>query len=182
MRLEVGETGQAKNLELGDTFRLVDGDDKRDHVVTDDHGSHFEYDGRPNKRLSKDTLVRRVGKPNEGESKDRLLNLYDASCRNLEKDGNVQAWLVALNDVISRAVSLGMDDAMPSFDKLERVSTAIFSRAKGKRGKLALDLLDTNDRKTWTSIKNATRQLIEDHLVVESLRAIVRTLIVNGRD
>lgn len=177
MRLDVGETGQAKNLDIGDSFRFVDGNDKKDHLITNDHGSHFEYDGRPNKRLSKDTLVVRVGKPNEGESKDKLVVMFDKACRDLEREGDVSAWLVSLNDVISRAITLGMDDLMRSFDKLERTSTASFSRSKGKRGSLAVDSLSVSDRKQWFAVKEEVRSQIQEFVVIESFRAAIRSIL-----
>jgi hypothetical protein len=174
-RLEVDETGIANNLRVGDRFKFVNFNDTREHVITNDHDSHYEYDGRLNKRLSKDTLVTRVGERDKGERLDRILSdLYEA-CRHLENSGDISLWMSAMSDIVHRAISYNMpQEVILKIEKLEKLGTDMFSKSKGKHGSSAYNTLEVKYKKQWELSKKDTQQTMKDSLFIET---ILRTLI-----
>lgn len=146
-------------------------------MITDDHGSHFEYDGRPNKRLSKDAAVERVGRPDPGERTDRVVATLEGAVAALSSSGDVAAWMTAMGDVVSRAAAYGMDEVVLSLEKLEKLGTALFARAKGKRG-AAVDALDARSRKEWDRATADAAARLRASIVAESaLRAVVQEIV-----
>lgn len=179
-RLEVDEVGPASFLNVGDKFMFNGGPDAREHTITQDLDSHFEYDGRPNKRLSKDTPVKRIGAPDPGERTDRVVAALQTAVRGLELTGDVALWANAISDVISRAATYGMDqDVILSLEKLEKQGSAVFARAQLSHGKGAIDSLNNAIRKRWTADVSGVTQKLRGALL-EDLRAFVREVIVRG--
>ncbi len=179
-RLEVDEVGPASFLSVGDRFMFNGGSDAREHTVTQDFDSHFEYDGRPNKRLSKDTPVKRVGAPDPGERTERVVNALTTAVRGLEMTGDLAQWANAISDVISRAATYGMDeDVILSLEKLEKQGSAVFAHAQLSHGKKAIDSLNNAIRKRWVADVTGLTQKVRGALL-ENLRAYVREILVRG--
>jgi hypothetical protein len=177
-RLDIGETGSAKNLLVGDRFVLINGSDNREHEITADHDSHFEYDGRPNKRLSKDQLVKRVGLHNKGERVDRIVTTLETAIKNLNKTGDVSSWMTSVGNVVSMAVNYNMSEAVLQIEKLEKLGTTIFSRAKGRRNHSAIETLDNKSRKEWNSAAENMITTLRSIIVAEnSLRSVIQRII-----
>ncbi len=176
-RLEVDEVGPAKFLSVGDKFMFSGGVDANEHTVSQDLDSHFEYDSRPNKRLSKDTPVKRVGAPDPGERTERVVSALATAIRGLEMTGDVAQWANAVSDVISRAATYGMDEnVILSLEKLEKQGSAVFARARLQHGKAAVDSLNNAIRKRWAADVGAMTQMLRGALL-EDLRALVRAII-----
>lgn len=175
-QLEVDQVGPASQLQVGDRFVFTDRRDPNQHEVTQDLDSHFEYDGRVNRRLSKDVMVKRVGEPNLGERTDRAVTALTAAVKALESSGDVQAWTVAMTDVINRAAGSGMDDAIVPLEKLEKQGSAVFSKARPQHGKMAVDLLVPAVRKRWSADVGAAVQVIRSSLM-ENVRRVVRAVL-----
>ncbi len=179
-RLEVDEVGPASFLNVGDRFMFNGGPDAREHTITQALDSHFEYGGRPNKRLSKDTPVKRVGAPDPGERTERTVNALTTAIRGLEMTGDVAQWANAVSDVISRAATYGMDqDVIVSLEKLEKQGSAVFARANLSHGKKAVDSLNNAIRKRWAADVASVMQKVRGALL-EDLRAYVREIIIHG--
>lgn len=180
-RLEVNQAGPASFLQVGDKFIFTGGTpDNREHTVTQDLSSHFEYDGRPNKKLSKDTPVQRVGAPDPGETTERVVAALTNAVRGLEQTGDVAKWAQSVADVISRAAAAGMDqDVVLSLEKLEKQGSAVFARARVYHGKSAVEDLNAAIRKRWAADVNAVVQSVRGALL-EDLREFVRGVILGG--
>lgn len=178
-RLEVDEVGPASFLNVGDKFMFSGTADPNEHTITQDLDSHFEYDSRPNKRLSKDTPVKRVGAHDPGERTERTVSALSIAIRGLEMTGDVAQWANAISDVISRAATYGMDeDVILSLEKLEKQGSAVFARARLQYGKAAVDSLNNAIRKRWAADVASVTQKVRGALL-EDLRALVRA-IING--
>jgi hypothetical protein len=179
-RLGIDQAGPASFLAVGDRFVLSAGEDTREHVVTRDLDSHFEYDGRPDKRLSKDTPVKRVGTPDPGEQTARVVAALSHAVNNLEQTGDMATWANSIADVVSKAVTCGMsDDVLSALEKLERQGSAVFARARVSHGKAAVDDLNVAVRKRWTADVNQAKSRVETALAegVDVLRQVVREVI-----
>jgi hypothetical protein len=177
-RLDVGEIGPAKHLTVGDRFVLVSGRDNREHEITADHGSHFEYDGRPNKMLSKDEPVRRAGKHDVGERTDRVVSQLEGAIKLLNQSGDLSAWMSSMSDVVSSVLNYGMDEVVLQLEKLEKLGTALFSQAKGRRDRTALETLDTRSYKEWNRAAADAVAALRSSIVAEgSLRPLVQEII-----
>jgi len=177
-RLDIGETGPAKHLVVGDRFVFVGGPDAREHEITDDHESHFEYDGRPNKILSKNTAVRRAGAHNVGERTDRAVATLEAAIKNLNRSGDLSAWMASMSDVVSTVLNYGMEEVVLELEKLEKLGTALFSQAKGRRNRTALETLDTRSYKEWNRATADAVASLRSVMVVEStLRPLVKEIV-----
>lgn len=177
-RLDVGETGIAKHLVVGDRFVFVGGPDGREHEVTDDHGSHFEYDGRPNKILSKDAAVKRAGAHDVGERTDRVVSALEGAIKNLNRAGDLSAWMTSMSDVVSTVLNYGMEEVVLELEKLEKLGTALFSQAKGRRDRTALETLDTRSYKEWNRATADAVASLRSVVVVEStLRPLVKEIV-----
>lgn len=172
-QLEVDQVGPASQLQVGDLFVFTDGQDRNQHEVTQDLGSHLEYDGRVNRRLSKDVMVKRVGAPNPGERTERAVQALMGAVQTLEKTGDVQAWSVAMSDVISRAAASGMEDAVLPLEKLAKQGSAVFARAREQHGKAASDLLVPAVKKRWAADVASVAQVVRSSLM-ENVRRVVR--------
>ncbi len=178
-QLEVEQVGPAKQLAVGDLFVFTDGQDRGQHEVTQDHGSHLEYDGRVNRKLSKDVMVKRVGAPNPGEQTERAVQALMAAVKGLENSGDVQGWTVAMSDVISRAAASGMDDAVLPLEKLEKQGSAVFSKVRAQNGKPASELLVPAVRKRWAADVAAVSDVVRSSLM-EDVRRFVRAVLARG--
>ena len=168
-------------LAVGDRFVFFDARDGAEHEVTGDPDSHFEYDGRPNRRLSKDTLVKRVGKRDSGEALDRILDRLNMAVGRLQRDGDVSAWAGAVADILSRVTTHGMDDAAIPLEKLARLGDALFSKLRKRRGKDAVESLPTHDRKRWDAavagVEDALSRAAELAEGVQAIRDVVSEVI-----
>lgn len=179
-RLDIDEVGPASFLTVGDKFMFHGGNDAREHTVTQDLDSHFEYDGRPNKRLSKDTPVRRVGAPDPNERAERITSILQLAVKNLEQTADTTKWTVAMSDLIQRAAAYGMGEkAIQSIERLEKQGSAVFARARVYHGKSAVEDLNAAVRKRWSAEVNATVQALQNALL-EDLREVVRGIILGG--
>lgn len=180
-RLEVNQVGPASFLKVGDKFVFTGGvPDKREHTITQDLESHLEYDGRPNKKLSKDQSVQRVGAPDPGENTERVVAALTNAVRALEQTGDVSQWAQGVTDVISRAAAAGMDqDVILALEKLEKQGSAVFARARVFHGKTAVEDLNVAIRKRWAADVNSVTQLVRSALL-EDLRQLVRGIILGG--
>lgn len=177
-RLDVGETGPAKHLVVGDRFVFVGGPDGREHEITDDHGSHFEYDGRPNKVLSKDAAVKRAGAHDVGERTDRVVSALEAAIKSLNRAGDLSAWMTSMSDVVSTVLNYGMEEVVLKLEKLEKLGTALFSQAKGRRDRTALETLDTRSYKEWNRATADAVASLRSVMIVEStLRPLVQEIV-----
>ena len=182
-RLDVGETGPAKHLVVGDRFIFVGGPDSREHEVTDDHESHFEYDGRPNKILSKDTAVKRAGAHDIGERTDRVVSMLEAAIKNLNRVGDLSVWMSSMSDVVSTVLNYGMEEVVLKLEKLEKLGTALFSQAKGRRDRNAIETLDTRSYKEWNRATSDAVTALRSVMVVESsLRPLVQDIVKQYSD
>lgn len=177
-RLDVGETGLAKHLVVGDRFVFVGGPDGREHEITNDHGSHFEYDGRPNKVLSKGMAVKRAGAHDVGERTDRVVSALQAAIKSLNRSGDLSAWMASMSDVVSMVVNYGMDEIVLKLEKLEKLGTGLFSQAKGRRDRTAIETLDTRSYKEWNRATADAIESLRSVMVVEStLRSLVQKIV-----
>lgn len=178
-RLEVEEVGPASFLSVGDKFMFHGGSDGREHTITQDLDSHFEYDGRPNRRLSKDTPVKRVGAPDPGERTERVVQALTNAVRGLEATGDQSEWANAMADVIQRAATYGMDDVILPLEKLQKQGAAVFARARVFQGKSAADDLNVAIRKRWAADVNAVAQKLRDSILESrnTLREVIREVI-----
>ena len=178
MHLDIEQTGAAKHLVVGDRFVFVDGNDKREHVVTADHDSHFEYDSRPNKHLSKDTLVKRVGAHDVGERKTRIVSSLETAIKQLNKNGDLSAWMVSMSDIVSTAINYGMNETVLQLEKLEKLGTALFSHAQGRREKAAIETLEKRASKEWNEASRTTLEMLRNSIMAEtSLRTLIRKIV-----
>lgn len=176
--LDIGETGIAKHLLVGDHFVFLSGRDQREHEITKDQGSHFEYDGRPNKILSKDMAVKRVGNHVPGEKTQRAVSALKAAIDNLTRDGDLSAWMSSMSDVVSVVIGYGMEEVVVKLEKLEKLGTSLFSHAKGRRNRTALDTLSTHSVKEWKRATTDAINSLQSVMMVESpLRYLVRKII-----
>lgn len=166
--LDVGESGLASHLAVGDRFVFLDDRAGREHVVTNDVESHFEYDGRPNKILSKSDMVRRVGEADQGERAERVVKMLRTAVARVEMDGDTSAWMESMANLASTLVAYGIPDAIGSVEKLERLGTAVFSRTRVRRG-AALDGLEPRRRKEWRSTVNDALDSLSGSTVTEAL-------------
>ncbi len=174
--LEIDQVGPATQLKIGDQFVFTDGQDRQQHEVTQDLDSHLEFDGRPNKRLSKDVMVRRVGERDPGEMTERAVAALTTAIRNLEGSGNVQQWAVDMSDVINRAAGSGMGDAILPLEKLQNQGAAVFSRVNKAHGKKAVDQLVSAVRKRWAADVASVLDVVRGSLM-ENVRTLVREVI-----
>lgn len=165
---------------MGDRFAFADGRDGGEHEVTQDLGSHLEFDGRPNKRLSKDTMVKRVGEHDPGERTSIVLAALGRAVSELERGGDVSAWAASVSDVVSRAVAHGMGDVVLPLEKLGKQGAAVFARARPRQGEKAIDALAPAVRKRWAAEARAVEALIQTSLM-EGVRAVVRGVLLSGR-
>lgn len=157
---------------------FVGGADGREHEITDDHGSHFEYDGRPNKRLSKDEPVRRVGQHEVGERTDRVVSQLEGAIKLLNQSGDLSAWMSSMSDVVSSVLNYGMDEVVLKLEKLEKLGTALFSQAKGRRDHSAIETLDTRSYKEWNRTTADVVAALRAVIVAEgSLRPLVQKIV-----
>lgn len=178
-RLEIGQLGSAKHLVVGDKFVLGDGSDPHEHTITHDQGSHFQYDNRVNKRLSKDTLVKRVGEFEIGERTNIVSVLLKNAVKAVETDADVNRWSASMTNIITRAANYGMqNDVVMALEKLEKHGSAVFSRVKMYNNKKAIDEVNPAVRKRWTAEVNHVSSLISDALI-EGLRTLVRCILVS---
>ncbi len=177
--LEIDQVGPAKHLQVGDHFVFTDGENPGQHEVTQDHDSHLEFDGRVNKKLSKDVMVKRVGEHDPGERTERAVAALTGAVRALEQSGDIQQWNVTMSDVISRAAASGMEDAVMPLEKLSKQGAAVFSRARQQHGKMAIDLLVPAVRKRWSADVAGVTQVVRGSLM-ESVRLLVRA-VISGR-
>jgi hypothetical protein len=176
--LDVGETGAAKHLVVGDRFVFFGNADQREHVITADHGSHFEYDSRPNKRLSKDTLVKRSGAHDVGERTDRVVSALAGAIKQLNRYGDLSTWMSSMSDVVSTVLTYGMDEVVLQLEKLEKLGTALFSRAKGQRDRSAIETLDARSRKEWEHATASADAALRASIVAEAtLRPLIKEII-----
>lgn len=177
-RLEVDEIGQSNNLQIGDKFVFVNGPDKREHTITNNLESHFEYDGNPSRKISKGEIVKRVGKYDSGERRARTIDSLNLAIKNLNKTGDVASWMNTMSDVLSRAFAIGMEDVILDLEKLERLGTRLFSKSAGKNNKMAIDTLDPKSRKEWIRAVESATKMVEDSIVAESvLRNLVQKIV-----
>jgi hypothetical protein len=178
MHLDIEQTGAAKHLVVGDRFVFVDGNDKREHVITADQDSHFEYDSRPNKHLSKDTLVKRVGTHDVGERKSRIVSSLEIAIKQLNKSGDISAWMISMSDIVSTAINYGMNETVLQLEKLEKLGTALFSHAKGRREKTAIETLDKRNVKEWNQASASAIESLRNSIMAEtSLRSLIRKIV-----
>lgn len=181
-RLEVDEIGQSNNLQIGDKFVFVSGPDKREHTITNNLESHFEYDGNPSRKLSKGEIVKRVGQHDSGERRGRTLDSLSSAIKTLNKTGDVASWMNAMSDVLSRVLSIGMKEVVLDLEKLEKLGTVLFSKSAGKNNKMAIDTLDPKSRKEWIRAVESATKMVEDSIVAEStLRNLVQKIITSCR-
>jgi hypothetical protein len=174
--LEIEQVGPASQLNVGDRFVFTDGQDRRQHEVTQDLDSHLEFDGRPNKRLSKDVMVKRVGEHDPGEMTERAVAALTTAVRNLEGSGDVQRWAIDMSDVINRAAGSGMRDAILPLEKLQNQGAAVFSRIHQAHGKTAVEQLVPAIRKRWTADVAIVVEIVRGSLM-ENVRILVREVI-----
>lgn len=176
--LDIGETGSAKHLAVGDRFVYVGGPDNREHEITNDYGSHFEYDGRPNKRLSKDTPVKRVGKHDVGERTNRAVSALETAIKKLNQTGDLSLWMSSMSDIVSIAINYGMSEIVQKLEKLEKLGTGLFSHAKGKHNKSAIDTLNVHSRKQWNQASADAVAAMQSVMIAEtSLRILVKNIV-----
>jgi hypothetical protein len=176
--LEIDEVGPASHLQVGDRFVFTDGKDGRQHEVTQDLESHLEFDGRPNKRLSKDVMVKRVGERDPAEMTERAVAALTAAVKNLERTGDVQQWAVAMSDVLARAAGSGMQDLLLPLEKLQKQGSAVFSKARPGHGKMAVDALVPAVRKRWAADVASVTQAVRSELL-EGVRHLVRAVLTS---
>jgi len=174
--LEIDQVGPASKLQVGDRFVFTDGQDRREHEITQDLESHLEFDARPNKRLSKDVMVKRVGEHDPGERTERAVAALMSAVKGLEGSGNIQQWAVTMSDVISRAAASGMQDAILPLEKLQNQGAAVFSRTNGTHGKNAVDLLVPAVRKRWAADIATVVEIVRGSLM-ESVRQLVHEIV-----
>lgn len=176
--LDIDETGSAKHLAVGDRFVFVGGPDSREHEVTNDFGSHFEYDGRPNKRLSKDTPIKRVGTHDVGERTNRIVSALETAIKRLNQTGDLSLWMSSMSDIVSVAINYGMNEIVLKLEKLEKLGTGLFSHAKGRRNYSAIETLDARSRKEWNQTSADAIAALKSVMVVEaSLRLLVQKIL-----
>lgn len=174
--LEIGQAGQANNLLVGDYFVRVDDPNGKPKQVTNDLGSHFEFDGRVNKKLSKDTMVRRVGEAADGELALRASETFRAAVQALELNGDVQQWSVMMSDVLSRAVSAGLEDVLLPLEKLEKQGSAVFAKARRSHDQAAAASLTPAVRKRWVADVRDVATRMEAPMA-EAFRHFVRSTL-----
>jgi len=177
-QLEIDQIGPASKLQVGDLFVFIDGSDSNQHEVTQDLDSHFEYDGRVNKKLTKDMMVQRVGAPNLGERTARAVTALQTAVKSLEQTGNVQQWAVMMSDVISRVGASGMHDAVLPLEKLAKQGSAVFAKVRQAHRKLAVDQLVPMVRKRWAADVTSVIQIIHNSLM-EDVRRLVRAVLTS---
>ena len=177
--LEIDQVGPAVQLNVGDRFVFMDGTDGREHQVTQDVESHLEFDGRPNKRLSKDVLVKRIGEHDPGERTERGIAALTATVKALEGSGDVQQWAIAMSDVINRAAGSGMHNAIIPLEKLQNQGNAVFSRVNQAHGKTAVNQLVPAVRKRWAADVASVVEIIRGSLIENTLRQIIREAIIS---
>lgn len=174
--LEIDQIGPANQLQVGDQFVFTDGKDRNQHEVTQDHDSHLEFDGRVNKKLSKDVMVKRVGEHDPGERTERAVATLTACVRGLETSGDIQQWNIVMSDMISRAAASGMQDTLTPLEKLAKQGAAVFSKVRSAHGKAAIDLLVPAVRKRWAADVASVIQTVRGSLL-EDVRRVVRAVL-----
>lgn len=173
--LRVGESGMSTGLKVGNRFVFVDGRDKKEHTVTNDLGSHFEYDGKPNKILSKGETVTRVGEADPNENlyhyKEELKNtLY-----NLETVGDIGAFLDRGEGAINFLAKLQNGGKIS--DTLLKIAIDVFSDAPKRHGKKSIDLLDRKKRNEYLSAKKDAFDLIDQNISESVIRELISEII-----
>ncbi len=176
-RLEPGDRGPASSLNVGDRFTLIGGADAKEHQITQDLDSHLEYDGRPNKRLSKDTMVTRIGEHDPGERTASVVASLKQAVKGLEYSGDVSKWSVDVSDVVSRAASYGMSDVILSLEKLGKQGSAVFSKTRSQHGKMAADSLNNAVKRRWAADVGVVVKMMEQELMENVNSDVLRELV-----
>lgn len=170
--LKVGESGIATDLKVGDRFVFVDqGRDKKQHTVTNDVGSHFEYDGKPNKILSKAETVTRVGEANPNENLDHYKTELENALHQIETVGDIGVFLDRGEGAINFLAKLPQGGKIA--DTLLKVAIDVFSDAPKRHGKKPINLLDRKKRDQYLSAKEAAFNLIKTNLSESVIRELV---------
>lgn len=174
--LKVGESGMATDLKVGDRFVFVDqGRDKKQHTITNDAQSHFEYDGRPNKILSKAETVTRVGEADPNENLDHYSNELKNALHQLETVGDIGVFLDRGEGAINFLAKLPEGGKIA--DTLLKVAIDVFSDAPKRHGKKPIDLLDRKKRNEYLSAKEEAFNLIKTNLSESVIRELVSEII-----
>lgn len=173
--LRVGESGMSTGLKVGNRFVFVDGRDKKEHTVTNDLGSHFEYDGRPNKILSKGETVTRVGEANPNENLDHYKTELENALHQIETVGDIGVFLDRGEGAINFLAKL--PDGGKVADTLLKIAIDVFSDAPKRHGKKPIDLLDRKKRDQYLSAKEAAFNLIKTNLSESVIRELVSEIV-----
>jgi hypothetical protein len=95
----------------------------------------------------------------------------------LNQSGDLSAWMSSMSDVVSSVLNYGMDEVVLQLEKLEKLGTALFSQAKGRRDRSALETLDTRSYKEWNRASSEAVAALRSVIVAEGLRPVVQEIV-----
>lgn len=176
--LDVNEIGYANDLKVGDSFLFKNSADSNQHLITSDEGSHFVYDNKPSKKLSKDTLVQRVGKRDPKETLERAKAFFEHAIKEIEANGDVVQWVSNVEKLQSMLATYNYSElSLQILDKLQKLGVALFGKSKGKKQSKAIDTLQSSDRKKWQEeVKFAKSKLLQEQ-IYENLKVKIRRVL-----
>ena len=83
-----------------------------------------------------------------------------------------------MSDIVSTVLTYGMDEVVLQLEKLEKLGTALFSQAKGRRDRSAIETLDTRSYKEWNRATADALAALRSSIVAETaLRPLVHGIV-----
>jgi len=173
--LKIGDSGLASELKVGHRFIFLNQKDKKEHVITSDMESHFLYDNKPNKILSKAEIVKRIGEANPNEDLEHYQNQLESSLKDLENTGDIGTFLDRGESSINYLASLEKGGKVA--DNLLKIAIDVFSDAPKRHGKSSIQLLDRKKRQEYQSAKEQAFDLIRSNLSESIIREVISEII-----